>query len=91
MPSDAAVTNTAMPVELGLDAVNHSCLPSPARINSYGLKRAALAIYGQMFNRRCCGEWQVVTAGAGWRGARGVGRGLGVRNNLLVGIFRAFM
>lgn len=91
MPSDDAVTKTAVPVELGLDAVNHFCLPPPARINSYDSKPAALAIYGQMFNYHHCREWQVVTVGAGWRGARGLGRRPGVRNNLLVGIFRAFM
>jgi len=67
-----------MPVQLGLDAINHFCLPSRARINSYSWKRAAPAIYGQMFNPRHCGEWQVAAAGAGWRGAPGRegGRGL---------------
>lgn len=91
MPSDDAVTKIAMPVELSLDAINHSCLPSPARINSYGSKHAAPAIYGQIFNPRHYGEWQVVTTGAGWSSAHGVGRRPGVRNNLPVGIFRAFM
>lgn len=66
MPSDDAVTKIAMPVELSLDVINYSCLPSPARINSYGSKRAAPAIYGQIFNPRHYGEWQVVTTGAGW-------------------------